>query len=37
LSLVRRPEEEVLPPPATEHEWMAKRAAARGLELDAVL
>jgi ferredoxin len=37
LSLVRRPEAEVLPPPATERDWMAKRSAARGLELDTVL
>ncbi len=37
LSMVRRPEEEVLPPPATERDWMAARAAARGLDLNAVL
>ena len=37
LSMVRRPEEEVMPPPATEHDWMAERAAARGLDLNDVL
>ncbi|MEJ5309694.1 MAG: 4Fe-4S binding protein [Anaerolineae bacterium] len=37
LSMVRRPEEEVLPPPATEREWQVERAAARGLDLNAVL
>jgi formate hydrogenlyase subunit 6/NADH:ubiquinone oxidoreductase subunit I len=37
LGLVRRPEDEVLPPPVTEDEWRAERAAARGIELDAVL
>jgi hypothetical protein len=37
LSLVRRPENEVLAPPVTEEEWMAERSAARGLKLDTVL
>jgi heterodisulfide reductase subunit A-like polyferredoxin len=37
LSLVRRPESEVLPPPVTERDWMAERAAARGIALDDVL
>jgi ferredoxin len=37
LSLVRRPEAEVLPTPVNERDWMAERAAARGIELDAVL
>jgi len=37
LSMVRRPEEEVLPPPVTERDWMAARATARGLDLNAVL
>lgn len=37
LSMVRRPENEIAPTPATEHEWMTTRAAARGLDFDAVL
>jgi heterodisulfide reductase subunit A-like polyferredoxin len=37
LSLVRRPEQEVLATPVTEEDWMARRAADRGIELDAVL
>jgi electron transport complex protein RnfB len=37
LSLVRRSAEEILPPPVTEADWRAERAAARGLSLDAVL
>ncbi len=37
LSMIRRPEAEVAPPPATERDWMAERAAARGLDLNAVL
>jgi ferredoxin len=37
LSLVRRPENEVLAPPVTERDWMAERATARGIELDQVL
>jgi ferredoxin len=36
LSLVRRPEDEVLPIPATESDWMAERASARGLDLDRI-
>jgi electron transport complex protein RnfB len=37
LALVRRPDEEVLPPPATGDDWLAARAAARGLDLATVL
>ena len=37
LSMVRRPDAEIMPPPATEREWMAERAAARGLDLNTVL
>jgi heterodisulfide reductase subunit A-like polyferredoxin len=37
LSLARRPEKEVLAPPATEEVWMAERAEARGITLDKVL
>jgi ferredoxin len=37
LSLVRRPEDEVLPPPLSESDWLAARAAARGLDLGEVL
>lgn len=37
LSLVRRPDEEILPPPVTEADWRAERAAARGLDLCEVL
>ena len=37
LGLVRRPAEEVLPPPVTEADWRVERAAARGLDLDEVL
>jgi len=37
LGLIRRPAEEVLPPPVTEMDWQAERASVRGLSLDAVL
>jgi len=37
LTLVRRPEEEILPVPATHADWMAERAAARGIDLSEVL
>lgn len=37
LRLVRRPEADVLPIPASEAEWQAERAAARGLDLTKVL
>ncbi|MBC8505924.1 MAG: 4Fe-4S binding protein [Anaerolineales bacterium] len=37
LVLVRRPEEEVLSIPVTEEEWLADRAAARGVDINAVL
>ena len=36
LSLFRRPEAEVLAPPATEEDWRTARARARGLDLDRV-
>jgi len=36
LQLVRRPTEQVLPVPRTESDWRVVRAAARGIELDAV-
>jgi electron transport complex protein RnfB len=37
LRLVRRPADQVLPPPLTEADWRAERAVTRGLNLDAVL
>jgi len=37
LGLVRRPESEVLPPPATMSDWSAERAAARGLDLARIM
>jgi H+/Na+-translocating ferredoxin:NAD+ oxidoreductase subunit B len=37
LALVRRPDAEVLPPPATGDDWLAARAAARQLDLLKVL
>jgi len=37
LSLARRPAEEILPPPVTEADWRAERAAARGLDMSEVL
>jgi len=37
LCLVRRPADEVLPPPVTEGNWRAERAAARGLDLEKIL
>jgi len=37
LGLVRRPEAEVLPPPATDADWLTARAAARGLDMAKVL
>lgn len=37
LALVRRPEAEVLPPPVTDADWRAARAAARGVDLAQVL
>ncbi len=36
LSLMRRPDEEILPPPETEDEWRRARAASRGIDLTAV-
>jgi len=37
LTLVRRPEDEVLTVPATHDDWLQKRAAARGIDLNEVL
>jgi ferredoxin len=37
LGLVRRPDEEIPPPPVTESDWRAERAAARGMDLREVL
>ena len=37
MTLVRRPEDEIKPVPADEHDWRAERAAARGINLDEVL
>ncbi|MBN1563231.1 MAG: 4Fe-4S binding protein [Anaerolineae bacterium] len=37
LHLVRRPDEEIKPIPATHHEWDTARAMARGLNLDDIL
>jgi Na+-translocating ferredoxin:NAD+ oxidoreductase subunit B len=37
LALVRRPDAEVLPPPVSSDDWLVARAAARGLDLAAVL
>ncbi len=37
MILLRRPPEEVLPPPVSLDDWRAERAAARGLSLDEVL
>lgn len=37
LSLVRRPEQDVVPIPISKTEWMQKRAAARYLDLEEVL
>jgi electron transport complex protein RnfB len=37
LSLVRRPNEEILPVPLTEADWRAERTAARGVDLGEVL
>lgn len=37
LSLVRRPVEEIMPPPVTETDWLVERAAARGQDLNEVL
>ena len=34
LALIRRPEDEALPPPVTEDDWRRERAAARGIELE---
>lgn len=36
LALVRRSNEEVLPPPVTAADWRVERAAARGLDLGAI-
>jgi len=37
LSLVRRPVEEIMPPPVTEADWRVERAAERGQDLNEVL
>jgi Pyruvate/2-oxoacid:ferredoxin oxidoreductase delta subunit len=37
LFLVRRPEKEIVPVPASRSDWMQQRAAVRGLDLDQVL
>jgi electron transport complex protein RnfB len=37
LSLVRRPDDEIKPVPATQYEWGMARATARGLNLDDIL
>ena len=37
LGLIRRPDEQVKPPPVTESDWQADRSAARGLNLEKVL
>ncbi|MBN1149135.1 MAG: 4Fe-4S binding protein [Anaerolineales bacterium] len=37
LSLIRRPAEDILPIPATEDDWRAQRAAARGQDLRLIL
>lgn len=37
LGLVLRPADEIKPPPATHHDWMSQRAAARGLDINQVI
>jgi heterodisulfide reductase subunit A-like polyferredoxin len=37
LTLVRRPEDEILKTPVTEKDWMEVRAFERGIEITAVL
>lgn len=37
LSLIRRPVEEVVPPPTTHKEWLDARATARGIDINKVL
>lgn len=37
LELIRRPADEFLPPPVNDEAWMATRAAARGISMDALL
>jgi electron transport complex protein RnfB len=37
LSLIRRPIEEILPVPATEHDWRVQRATVRGQDIGNVL
>ena len=37
LSLVRRPDEEIVSVPVTHDDWLAQRAAARGIDLKDVL
>ncbi len=37
LLLIRRPVDEILPPPETGNDWLAARAAARGIAMDSIL
>jgi Fe-S-cluster-containing hydrogenase component 2 len=37
LSLVRRPEDEIMPVPVTHADWQIERAASRGIELNQVM
>ncbi len=37
MHLVRRPADQVLPPPITEGDWRGARAAARGIQLDSIV
>jgi heterodisulfide reductase subunit A-like polyferredoxin len=37
LTLVRRPDEEIMPVPQTEKDWLEERAAARGMDLRQVM
>ena len=37
LKLIRRPPEEILPIPVTEHDWRVQRATARGQEISNIL
>jgi ferredoxin len=37
MSLVRRPEEEIIPPPVTEQDWLKERAESRGIDISTVM
>jgi len=37
MSLVRRPEEEITPPPVTEQDWLKERAESRGIDISTVM